>query len=110
MANVETNIQQRIRLALGTRDDVRLFRNQFGQLPDPRTGRPVQFGLAKGSADIVGWTNNHNATCLDYGAFCTNGAFKPNSRWASGANFNYPESNCCACGKASGVCYRALSH
>ncbi len=56
MANVETNIQQRIRLALGTREDVRLFRNQVGQLPDPRTGRPVQFGLAKGSADIVGWT------------------------------------------------------
>ena len=51
-----------------------------------------------GCSDIVGWTNNHNATCLDYGAFCTNGAFKPNSRWASGANFNYPESNCCACG------------
>ena len=55
MANIETNIQQRIRLALGTRDDVRLFRNQVGQLPDPRTGRPVQFGLAKGSADLVGW-------------------------------------------------------
>lgn len=56
MANVETNIQQRIRLALGTRPDLRLFRNQVGQLPDPRTGRPVQFGLAKGSADLVGWT------------------------------------------------------
>jgi hypothetical protein len=55
VANVETNIQQRIRLALGTRQDVRLFRNQVGQLPDPRTGRPVQFGLAKGSADLVGW-------------------------------------------------------
>lgn len=55
MANVETNIQQQIRLGLGTREDVRLFRNQVGQLPDPRTGRPVQFGLAKGSADLVGW-------------------------------------------------------
>ena len=55
MANIETNIQQRIRLALGTRQDVRLFRNQVGQLPDPRTGRPVQFGLARGSADIVVW-------------------------------------------------------
>ena len=55
MANSETKIQQEIRLALGTRDDVRLFRNQVGQLPDPRTGRPVQFGLAKGSADLVGW-------------------------------------------------------
>ena len=55
MANVETKIQQEIRLGLGTRQDVRLFRNQVGQLPDPRTGRPVQFGLAKGSADLVGW-------------------------------------------------------
>ena len=54
MANVETKIQQEIRLGLGTREDVRLFRNQVGQLPDP-TGRPVQFGLAKGSADLVGW-------------------------------------------------------
>ena len=56
MANVETKIQQEIRLALGTRDDVRLIRNQVGQLPDPRTGRPVQFGLAKGSAELIGWT------------------------------------------------------
>ena len=55
MANIETKIQQEIRLGLGTRDDIRLFRNQVGQLPDPRTGRPVQFGLAKGSADLVGW-------------------------------------------------------
>ncbi len=55
MANAETDLQQRIRLALGTRSDLRLFRNQVGQLPDPRTGRPVQFGLARGSADLVGW-------------------------------------------------------
>jgi hypothetical protein len=55
MANAETDLQQRIRLALGTRTDLRLFRNQVGQLPDPRTGRPVQFGLARGSADLIGW-------------------------------------------------------
>ena len=55
MANAETEIQQRIRLALGTRPDLRLFRNQVGQLTDPRTGRPVQFGLARGSADLIGW-------------------------------------------------------
>jgi hypothetical protein len=55
VANAETDLQQRIRLALGTRSDLRLFRNQVGQLPDPRTGRPVQFGLARGSADLVGW-------------------------------------------------------
>ena len=55
MANAETTLQQQIRLALGVRSDLRLFRNQVGQLPDPRTGRPVQFGLARGSADLIGW-------------------------------------------------------
>ena len=54
MANDETAIQQQIRLALGTRPDLRLFRNNTGTLPDPRTGRPVQFGLARGSADLIG--------------------------------------------------------
>lgn len=53
--NAETDLQQRIRLALGLRPDLRLYRNQTGQLPDPKTGRPVQFGLARGSADLVGW-------------------------------------------------------
>jgi hypothetical protein len=55
VANVETTLQQQIRLALGTRSDLRLFRNNCGILPDPRTGRPVQFGLARGSADLIGW-------------------------------------------------------
>jgi len=54
VANPETVIQQQIRLALGTRSDLRLFRNNTGSLPDPRTGRPIQFGLAKGSADLIG--------------------------------------------------------
>lgn len=55
MSNAETTLQQEIRLALGTRPDIRLFRNQVGSLPDPRTGRLVTFGLARGSADLVGW-------------------------------------------------------
>ena len=55
VANYETKLQQEIRLALGTIPSLRLFRNQVGQLPDPRTGRPVQFGLAKGSSDLVGF-------------------------------------------------------
>ena len=55
VANAETDLQQRIRLALGLQHDLRLFRNQVGQLPDPRTGRAVQFGLARGSADLIGW-------------------------------------------------------
>lgn len=55
MSNAETTLQQQIRLALGTDPQLRLFRNQVGSLPDPRTGRLVTFGLARGSADLVGW-------------------------------------------------------
>lgn len=55
VSNAETTLQQRIRLALGTHPDARLFRNNTGTLPDPKTGRPVQFGLARGSADLIGW-------------------------------------------------------
>ena len=55
MANAETTLQQQIRLALGSCSDLRIFRNQVGSLPDPRTGRLVTFGLARGSADLIGW-------------------------------------------------------
>jgi len=55
MANAETNLQQQIRLAVGTSPEIRIFRNQVGSLPDPRTGRLVTFGLARGSADLIGW-------------------------------------------------------
>jgi len=49
----EQTIQQHIRLAcsIGT---CRLFRNNTGTLRDIN-GRPVQFGLCKGSADLIGW-------------------------------------------------------
>ncbi len=49
----EQTIQQRIRLAcsIGT---CRLFRNNTGTLRDIN-GRPVTFGLCKGSADLIGW-------------------------------------------------------
>ena len=55
MANAETILQQQIRLAVGTNPEARIFRNQVGSLPDPRTGRLVTFGLARGSADLIGW-------------------------------------------------------
>ncbi|MEY3659390.1 MAG: hypothetical protein RLZZ169_215 [Pseudomonadota bacterium] len=50
----EQTIQQQIRLSL-SRGRVRLFRNNTGTLRDQH-GRPVTFGLAKGSADLIGWT------------------------------------------------------
>ena len=55
LSNSETKIQQEIRLALGQRSDLRLFRNETGKLPNPRTGKWVRFGLAKGSSDLIGF-------------------------------------------------------
>ena len=52
--STEQHIQQHIRLACST-GPVRLFRNNTGVLKDQH-GRPVQFGLCKGSADLIGWT------------------------------------------------------
>jgi hypothetical protein len=50
----EQRIQQEIRLAV-SKGDTRVFRNNTGTLPD-KSGRPVSFGLCKGSADLIGWT------------------------------------------------------
>jgi len=49
----EQRIQQEIRLAV-SHGSARLFRNNTGTLRD-QNGRPVQFGLCKGSADLIGW-------------------------------------------------------
>jgi hypothetical protein len=49
----EQSIQQHIRLTC-SRGPVRLYRNNTGTLRDQH-GRPVSFGLAKGSADLIGW-------------------------------------------------------
>ena len=49
----EQQIQQHIRIACSN-GDTRLFRNNTGTLKDAN-GRPVQFGLCKGSADMIGW-------------------------------------------------------
>jgi hypothetical protein len=49
----EQQIQQQIRLSC-SRGPVRLYRNNTGTLRDQH-GRPVSFGLAKGSADLIGW-------------------------------------------------------
>jgi hypothetical protein len=49
----EQRIQQEIRIACSN-GDTRLFRNNTGTLKDAN-GRPVQFGLCKGSADLIGW-------------------------------------------------------
>ena len=49
----EQQTQQAIRLQL-SRGPARLWRNNTGTLLD-RQGRPVQFGLCKGSSDLIGF-------------------------------------------------------
>jgi hypothetical protein len=49
----EQQIQQHIRLTCST-GATRLFRNNTGTLRDQH-GRPVSFGLCKGSADLIGY-------------------------------------------------------
>jgi hypothetical protein len=49
----EQSIQQHIRIACST-GDTRLWRNNTGTLRDQH-GRPVSFGLCKGSADLIGY-------------------------------------------------------
>lgn len=51
----ETEIQQQIRLQC-SRGPVRLWRNNSGSLPDPRTGRYVTFGVGSpGGSDLIGY-------------------------------------------------------
>lgn len=50
----ETGIMQNIRLALGQRPDVLIFRNNVGALKD-QSGRLIRYGLCDGSSDLIGF-------------------------------------------------------
>ena len=52
----ETELQNRIRLAVGRCANVRLFRNNVG-LFKTQDGRSVQTGLCVGSSDLIGFTS-----------------------------------------------------
>jgi hypothetical protein len=51
----EAGLQQDIRLALGSHPGVKMFRNNSGAYKDPRSSRVIRYGLATGSADLIGW-------------------------------------------------------
>jgi len=50
----EAQTQQQILIALNSRPDCRLFRNQVGVL-HTMDGRTVRAGLCVGSSDLIGW-------------------------------------------------------
>lgn len=52
----EAAIQQKIRLALSDAGVV-AFRNNVGAYQDPKTGRPIRYGVCNpGGSDLLGWT------------------------------------------------------
>jgi hypothetical protein len=61
----ESSIQKAIILALNSRDDVRVFRNNVGFVIT-NDGRPLHFGLLPGSGDLIGW-KKHRVTQGDVG-------------------------------------------
>lgn len=52
--NIETTVLQKIRLQVGGRPDVRIFRNNCGVAVYP-DGSTVPYGLCPGSSDLIGW-------------------------------------------------------
>ena len=51
--------------------------------------------------DTPGWTNGANRNCASYVSkgWCANGKAKNRQEWTLGRTYNYPEHNCCVCGK-----------
>lgn len=50
----EALILRQIQLALGSRPEVRLFRNSVGLARDSTTGQHLRFGLVAGASDLIG--------------------------------------------------------
>ena len=51
--------------------------------------------------DTAGFDNGGGFDCATYVSqgWCADGAAVAGQEWTLGASFNYPENNCCACGK-----------
>lgn len=53
-----------------------------------------------GCLDTDLWNNGRGFDCNSYTQhWCENGAARQGSEWTLGSTFNYPENNCCVCGK-----------
>ena len=54
--------------------------------------------------DTPGWTNGKNKNCDFYNKKrCKDGTFRKGQKWSIGLQFNFPEQNCCSCGKPAEV-------
>ena len=74
--------------------------NTNGKYITKYTSLQIYFDLACVDTDC--WDNGYGHDCKSYGErWCENGAAKAGSEWTLGSKYNYPENNCCVCGKAS---------
>ena len=55
--------------------------------------------------DTEAFTNGKGMTCADYTekGWCEGGAVAEGAEWTLGAGYNFPETNCCACGKGAAL-------
>ena len=57
-----------------------------------------------GCTDTDSWNNGYAETCSSYKSeWCENEGAKPDGGWALGSTYNYPENNCCVCGKGKNI-------
>lgn len=50
--------------------------------------------------NTINWDDNHGNDCESYTTYiCKNGNIR--LAYQGGSRYNYPEKNCCSCGKAS---------
>ena len=50
--------------------------------------------------DTKDWVNGDGYGCASYASrWCENGGAKEGQEWTLGQRYNYPENNCCVCGK-----------
>ena len=63
-------------------------------------------GATAACVDTRGWKQKWGKGCDTYenDGHCANGAVVEGHAWSVGADFNFPEQHCCACGKTAAHC------
>eukprot|EP00965_Chrysotila_dentata_P132517 4382182-Pleurochrysis_carterae.AAC.3 len=57
--------------------------------------------MAATCTDTASWNDGRGRGCSVFAmSYCRAGGFRIGADWASGAAYNFPERNCCECGKA----------
>ena len=59
----------------------------------------IPFVSTQQCVDTEKWSDNKGKSCSTYAGFCSSYQFKPGFETYAGAINNFPELNCCSCGK-----------